>query len=135
MSNITQVVNTDKNMTTLKKGVHASDLDQLLSSTGPFTFFAPLDIAFAKLGNGVIENLLQPLNKTDLTTLLNCHIVKGQVKFDDLNDGDKLKTIEGKELTVSAKNGTVRINDATIQGQNLKATNGVIHTLDAVLKN
>ena len=49
MSNITQVVNEDKNLKTLKKGVHASDLDQLLSSTGPFTFFAPTDLAFDKL--------------------------------------------------------------------------------------
>ena len=46
MSNLTQVVNVDKNLKTLKKTVHASDIDQLLSSTGPFTFFAPSDSAF-----------------------------------------------------------------------------------------
>jgi uncharacterized surface protein with fasciclin (FAS1) repeats len=135
MSNITQVVNTDKNLTTLKKGVHASDLDQLLSSTGPFTFFAPLDLAFAKLEKGVMDNLLERQNKTDLTSLLNGHIVAGKISFDDLKDGDKLHTIDGKEITVHAKNGTVRINDATIQAENLKTTNGVIHTLDTVLKN
>jgi uncharacterized surface protein with fasciclin (FAS1) repeats len=52
MSNITQVVNTDKNLKTLKKGVHASDMDQILSSTGPYTFFAPTDLAFEKTGEG-----------------------------------------------------------------------------------
>ena len=44
-------------MTTLKKGVHASDLDQTLSSTGPFTLFAPSDLAFGKLEEGTIESL------------------------------------------------------------------------------
>lgn len=57
MSNITQVVNTDKNLKTLKKGVHSSDLDQLLSSTGPFTFFAPSDLAFEKLEKGLMDDL------------------------------------------------------------------------------
>ena len=58
MSNITQVVNSDKNMRTLKKGLHYSDMDQLLSSTGPFTFFAPSDLAFEKLGNTFMDDLL-----------------------------------------------------------------------------
>ena len=49
MSNITQVVNTDKNMTILKKSVIASGLDNVLSGTGPFTVFAPTDLAFEKL--------------------------------------------------------------------------------------
>ena len=53
MSNITQVVNADKLLKTLKKSVHASDLDQLLSSTGPYTFFAPSDLAFEKLEKGI----------------------------------------------------------------------------------
>ena len=49
MSNITQVVRTDKHMTTLKKGIVATELDQVLSSTGPYTVFAPSDLAFEKL--------------------------------------------------------------------------------------
>jgi uncharacterized surface protein with fasciclin (FAS1) repeats len=62
MSNITQVVNTDKSMKTLKKGLHYSDLDQLLSSSGPFTFFAPSDIAFEKQGNSFMDDLLTAEN-------------------------------------------------------------------------
>ena len=61
MSNITQVVNADKLLKTLKKSVHASDLDQLLSSTGPYTFFAPSDLAFEKLEKGRIEKVTNSL--------------------------------------------------------------------------
>jgi uncharacterized surface protein with fasciclin (FAS1) repeats len=58
MSNITQVVNDDKNMTTLKKVVIASGLDKTLSGTGPYTVFAPTDLAFGKLDKKVLENFL-----------------------------------------------------------------------------
>ena len=135
MSNITQVVNTDKNMTTLKKGVHASDLDQLLSSTGPFTMFAPLNTAFEKLEKGKMQNLLEPQNKTALTSLLSHHVVTGKISFTDLTDGAKLKTIQGGELSVKVEGKETFIDGALIHTQDIKTTNGVIHTLDAVLKN
>lgn len=135
MSNITQVLNTEKNMTTFNKGVRASGLDQRLSSTGPFTVFAPSDMAFGKLDAGTVDNLLKPENKADLTTLLNSHVVEGQIDFKDLKDGDKLKTIQGKELAVKVQQGKVTVNNATIQNRDVKTSNGVIHSVDAVLKN
>lgn len=132
MSNITQVVNTDKYLKTLKKGVHSSDLDQLLSSTGPFTFFAPSDLAFEKLEPGLMRNLLEPQNKLRLTDLLNNHIVSGAVSFKDLKDGDTLKTINGKQLAVEVKNGAVNIDGAVILGRDAKISNGVMHSTDTV---
>ena len=133
MSNITQVVNEDKNMTTLKKSVHASGLDQVLSGTGPFTVFAPTDIAFGKLDKGVLDNLLKPENKTKLADLLNHHVVAGKISFKDLKDGEKLKTVNGKELLVHVKDGHATVNGAKIQGHDVQATNGVIHSLEAVM--
>ena len=135
MSNITQVVNTDKNMTTLKRGMHASDLDQLLSSTGPYTLFAPSDMAFGKLDTTVIESLLKAENKANLTEFMNNHILAGKVSFTDLKNGEKLKTLNGKEVTVEIKDGKTFIDNSAIQSRDVKATNGVIHSLDTVLKN
>ena len=135
MSNITQVVKQEKNMTTLNRGVKASGLDQVLSGTGPFTFFAPSDLAFGKLDGGVIENLLKEENKLKLTDLLKHHVVSGKIEFKNLKDGEKLKTMNGKELTVHIKDGKVSINGATIQQHDVKTSNGVIHSLDTVLKN
>lgn len=132
MSNITQVVNTDKNLKTLKQTVHTSDLDQLLSSTGPFTFFAPSDLAFEKLEKGFMENLLEPQNKIKLIDLLNNHIVKGVVYFKDLKDGDTLETINGNQLLVEVKNGKVNIRDAVVLGREAKISNGVLHNTDTV---
>ena len=135
MSNITQVVKQDKLLTTLNRGVTASGLDQVLSGTGPFTLFAPSDLAFGKLEGGVIENLLKTENKLKLADLLNHHVVAGKVEFKDLKDGDKLKTMSGKELSISIQNSKVSVNGAIIQQRDVKTSNGVIHSLDTVLEN
>jgi len=135
MSNITQVVKQDKLLTTLNRGVTASGLDQVLSGTGPFTLFAPSDLAFGKLEGGVIENLLKAENKLKLADLLNHHVVAGKVEFKDLKDGDKLKTMSGKELSISIQNFKVSVNGAIIQQRDVKTSNGVIHSLDTVLEN
>src|SRR5205085_11432741 len=107
MSNITQVVNDNKNMTTLKKGVIASGLDKVLSGTGPYTVFAPSDLAFRKMDSGKFETLLKPENKSKLEDILKLHIVAGKLNYNDLKDGKKLKTVNGKELLVQVKNGHV----------------------------
>jgi uncharacterized surface protein with fasciclin (FAS1) repeats len=133
MSNITQVVNEDKNMTTLKRSVIASGLDKVLSGTGPFTIFAPSDLAFEKLEKGVLDNLLKPENKAKLVDVMNYHVVSGKISFADLKDGQKLKTVSGKELRVHVKDGQVSIEGARIQGHDVPTSNGVIHSLDTVM--
>lgn len=133
MSNITQVVNVDKNLKTLKKGVHASDTDQLLSSIGPFTFFAPSDMAFEKLAKGMMDNLLEPQNRAKLANLMNNHIVNGKIAYADLKDGDKLTSVNGKVLNVNVKNGSVSIGDIAVSQRDAKVRNGVIYLTDTVI--
>ncbi len=133
MSNLTQILNVDKNLKTLKKSVHASDLDQLLSSSGPFTFFAPSDIAFQKLEKGLIDKLLEPQNRSQLANLLSNHIVNGKIIYKDLKDGDKLTAVNGRELKVQVNNGSVSISDIPIAPRDSKIMNGVMHMMDSVI--
>jgi len=134
MSNITQVVNVDKNLKTLKKSVHASDLDQLLSSTGPYTIFAPSDSAFEKLEKGMMDNLLEPQNRPKLAALLSNHIVSGKIGFKELKAGDKLTTVNGKELLITEKNGSIYIGDIGVQPREANISNGVMHLMDTVMQ-
>ncbi len=134
MSNITQVVNVDKNMKTLKKGIHASDLDQLLSSSGPFTIFAPSDLAFEKLEKGMMDQLLEPQNRPKLADLMNNHIVKGKIGYESLKDGDKLTSVNGKELLVQEKDGQISIAGVSILPRDAKVSNGVVHLADTVIR-
>ncbi len=133
MSNITQVINVDKNFRILKKSIHASDADQVLSSSGPYTLLAPSDLAFQKMEKGVIDELLEPHNRSKLAGLVNNHVIQGRVDFGDLKDGDTVTTVNGKTWPVSVKNGSVRIGEANVEARMGKISNGIIHFTDQVL--
>ena len=119
--------------TTLVAAVKAAGLAETLSGTGPFTVFAPTNEAFDKLPKGTVESLLKPEMKKDLTDVLTYHVVAGTFKAADLKDGQKLKTVEGKDLMVSVKDGKVMINGATVTIADVVSSNGVTHVIDAVL--
>ena len=134
MSNVMEVVVADRNLATLLKGFKAAQLENELSKKGPFTVFAPTDLAFGKLATGEMAELLKPENKIKLTGILNLHVVEGKTNFKDLVDGQKLKTMNGKELTVEVKNGAVSVNGSRIQTRDMEASNGVVHSLDKVIQ-
>ena len=134
MSNIVDVVVADKNLATLLSGVKAAGMENVLSKPGPYTVFAPSEMAFGKLAQGELTQLLKPENKIKLTSILNSHVVVGKKSFNDFTNGQTLKTIGGKELDVKVSNGTVTVNGATIQGRDNEASNGVVHSLDTVIR-
>lgn len=118
---------------TLVAAVQAADLAGTLSGAGPFTVFAPTNAAFEKLPAGTVDNLLKPESKQQLTNVLTYHVVPGTYRAADLKDGQKLKTVQGNELTVMMKDGKVMIDGATVTAPDLISSNGVIHVLDAVV--
>jgi uncharacterized surface protein with fasciclin (FAS1) repeats len=119
--------------TTLVAAVKAAGLAETLSGTGPFTVFAPTNAAFEALPAGTVDNLLKPEMKKDLTGILTYHVVAGKLMAADLTDGQKLKTVQGKDLTVSVKDGKVMINGANVTIADVVSSNGVTHVIDAVL--
>jgi uncharacterized surface protein with fasciclin (FAS1) repeats len=118
---------------TLVAAVKAAGLAETLKGAGPFTIFAPTNAAFSALPAGTVDGLLKPEKKADLTKILTYHVVAGAVKAADLKDGQKVKTLQGGELTVSIKDGKVKINGANVTAADLSGSNGVIHVIDGVL--
>lgn len=132
MSNIVDTITADRNLVALGKGIKAAGFEEVLSKDGPFTVFAPTDIAFGKLEAGKWLELLQPHNKFRLVDFMNNYVVQGKTSFKDLTDGQKLKTLGGKELDVHVSNGNVDIDGARILGKDMDASNGVVHSVDRV---
>ena len=132
MSNIVETITADRNLAALGRGIKAAGLEEVLTKNGPFTVFAPTDLAFGKLEAGKWPELLQPNNKFKLVDFLNNYVVQGKTNFKDLTDGQKLKTLGGKELAVKLNNGNVDIDGARIQRKDMEASNGVVHSLDRV---
>ncbi len=119
--------------TTLVAAVKAAGLVETLSGAGPFTVFAPTNAAFDKLPAGTVDKLLKPEMKKDLTDVLTYHVVPGTYKAADLKDGMMLKTVEGKELKVTIKDGKVMVDGATVTIPDVVSSNGVTHVIDAVM--
>ena len=129
---------------TLANAVNAAGLAETLSGAQPYTLFAPTDAAFAKLPAGTMNGLLAPDAKGQLTALLAAHIVPGVVTAEDLGralDRGKgkaqLATMGGSTLTLSRDSEAIAVagpnGTARIAGPALAGSNGVIHSLDAVL--
>ena len=126
-------INTIPQLSILSKAINSTGILNNLSEEGPITLFAPDDSAFAKLPQGAVENLLKPTMKYSFSNILNYHIVKGAVFSSDLKDGQVLKTVEGKDLAISVKNGKIKINNANVTITDIYTSNAVIHLIDAVL--
>ena len=132
MSTILEIANGNKSLTSLMKGVKAAGLEDALNGRGPFTIFAPINMAFSKLAPGIFDNLVKPANKQQLSDIMNFHVIPGKNLVTDLSNGQKLKTVNGQELSVTVSNDEVRINGAKVLAQNMQGSNGVVHSIDAV---
>jgi uncharacterized surface protein with fasciclin (FAS1) repeats len=115
---------------TLVTAVKEAGLVDTLKGKGPYTVFAPTDEAFAKLPPGTVEALLK--DKQKLTAVLTYHVVPGKVTAADVKPG-LVKTVQGQPLTVSARNGSVMVDNAKVVKTDIMASNGVIHVIDAVI--
>jgi uncharacterized surface protein with fasciclin (FAS1) repeats len=131
MPDIVDTAMTAGTFTTLVAAVTAAGLADTLKSPGPFTVFAPSDDAFAKLPSGTVESLLQDI--LTLRKILEYHVVSGKVTAADVTKLDKATTVEGSDVKISAANGTVKINDATVIMPDVETDNGLIHVIDSVL--
>lgn len=120
-------------LSTLVKAVGAAGLVETLQGDGPFTVFAPTNAAFEALPAGTLDSLLEPANKQQLTDILTYHVVPGELMAADLKDGQKLKTVQGDDLTVEVDGDTVTVNGAKVTMPDVDASNGVVHVIDQVL--
>jgi uncharacterized surface protein with fasciclin (FAS1) repeats len=143
--NIVENAVNSKDHTTLVAAVKAAGLVDTLEGPGPFTVFAPVNKAFAKLPAGTVDTLLKPENKGTLTAVLTYHVVPGKISAEDLMKQVKagggktwLTTVQGGKLEVMEKGRKLEIVDAkgdvsTITIADVFQSNGVIHVIDTVL--
>src|SRR6202161_3487720 len=105
--NIIENAVNSKDHTTLVAAVKAAGLVDTLEGAGPFTVFAPTNMAFGKLPAGTLERLVKPENKATLTKILTYHVVPGRLTAASLMKSVKagggmahLKTVEGEDLKI-----------------------------------
>jgi uncharacterized surface protein with fasciclin (FAS1) repeats len=130
--NIVQVAGASKDHTTLVAALKAANYITSLQNPGPFTVFAPTNAAFDKLPKGTLDNLLKPDQQEALRNILKYHVAVPTYKVADFKDGQVIGEANGGKVTMHVKDGTVKVNDATIVAS-IVASNGTIHVIDTVL--
>jgi len=116
---------------TLVTAVQEAGLVEVLSGPGPFTVFAPTDAAFAKVPASVLNEILA--DKEQLTQVLTYHVVPGKLMAGDVLAMDKIKTVQGNEITVNYDCSGVMVDNALVINTDIVTSNGVIHVIDGVI--
>ena len=107
-------------------------LEETLKMMGPYTLFAPTDLAFGRYPKAEFERLFKSQNKDHLQLMLRTHIVPRKLMMSELTSLDTVVNARGEELKIESRLG-VWINEAKILLPDLEASNGVLHGIESVL--
>ena len=124
-----------RGFTTLKAAIDNAGADVVDALTGDdiYTVFAPTNDAFADIQSDV-DSLLANTDKTDLTAVLQNHLVSGESLAADVVALDSVENANGDDMSVSVSGDEVSVNgDSKITATDIKALNGVIHVIDKVI--
>ena len=130
--NIVAIASNVGEFKTFISAVQTAGLAEKLQGKGPFTIFAPTNDAFAKLPDGMMENLLKPANKARLAGLIANHVVPGKLLTTDMKTM-KAANVGGQDLSIQVGDDIVTVNNARVVMGDLVGTNGVMHAIDSVI--
>ncbi len=117
---------------TLVAAVTAAGLGDTLNTGGPFTVFAPVDDAFAKIPAETMDSVMaDPTGQ--LTSILTYHVIPERIEPADL-DGT-YATVNGAELTISGGSPSFDVGDgqATVICSGIQTANATVYLIDTVL--
>ncbi len=131
LKNIVEMILNDEDFSALIAAVKEAGLIDTISSEGPFTFFAPKNAAFSKVGEITLRALHR--DKVKLTALLTYHLVPQKILSTELIDMPEVLTVEGSKLLINPTIG-IKVGSAYITKADVECSNGVIHVIDTVLR-
>ena len=131
---------TAESFTILSAALVATGLDAALDGEGAFTLFAPNDDAFlaifdeAELTEMLADDADQEQDLADLAAILSYHVVPSTILSTDLQEGvNAALALTGVNLFVTLDGSAVTVQGANVIDADQLASNGVIHSVNAVL--
>lgn len=130
---ITEIVSTNNDFSFLRSAVVKANLATTLSGTGPFTVFAPSNVAFS--ASGISSSTIESLTPAQLSDILLYHTVGAKVMAADVPAGPNaaVATAGGGTVYVTKNSNGVFVNGWEVTTADIPASNGVIHSIEQVL--
>ncbi|MDR2219044.1 MAG: fasciclin domain-containing protein [Methylobacillus sp.] len=127
--NLLETMDTDGGFKVMLKAIKTAGMEDTFTGAGPVTVFAPVDSAFSDMPKAKLDKLMG--DKEALKKMISHHVVNGAITKAEVDAG-KVKALDGSELKLSVTNG-VKIDNVPEIGGGIKAENGVVHPLSAIL--
>jgi len=141
------------NITLFAQALQRAGLSSTLSDNGPYTVFAPTNLAMEALGYKSIQQI-ETANVEELKKLVSYHIIKDRRFIYDYilstgpNNSSKQAMLDGNSVTITLKKeegSTSAFDGITLRGigntknvevlnQNILTGNGVLHIIDQTLR-
>ncbi len=150
--NIAQIVAGNASYSILNEALVATGLNTALEASGPFTVFGPNNDAFNALfdtlsltdadGDGSrVDELADLLGLDEVSEILLYHVVGSEILAANVPVKAYVNTLstdapDNRNLSLLVEkrsSGVVLNNGATVVAADIRATNGVIHGIDAVM--
>ncbi len=131
--------------TTLLAAIRAAELDDLLGFDGPFTMFAPSDVALQELLDYTAIDFNDPKNKRKLQDIVSYHLVVGNLTASKIlsamckgNGTASFTTVQGNKIIATMSGLDIVLTDSLGNTSKIIAAdsthcNGVIHEIDSVV--
>jgi len=139
-------LNRSNEFSVLLSAINAAGLTQTFNGAGPLTFFAPTNRAFEKLPKDLLDTLLKPNHKTELSYLLSALVIPGRLTVKDIIS--KIKAHNGQAIFITSAGSKLvaRINtnrnliltnenggESVVSKFDISQSNGVMQIINSVL--
>ncbi len=131
--NLVETLTNEPKFAFFVKGLIMTGLIEKLNKSGLFTIMAPSNLAFTKLPETKLIELMKPVNKENLAEIMKYHIIEGKLMSEQIAGFSQVMTLQNQRLRIEPTNLCFTVNGAELQSRNIEASNGVIHGINAVL--
>ncbi len=130
---ISAMISMNKDYSILATAVTKAGLGETLSSTGPFTVFAPNNEAFES--SGITAADINNMSAESLKSVLLYHTLTSKIVAANVPAGPnaEVKTVNGANVYVTKNSNGVFVNGWAVNSADMMATNGVVHGISHVL--
>ncbi|XP_077090778.1 stabilin-2 isoform X1 [Siphateles boraxobius] len=133
--NLLQILSDNGKFSQFKSLLEKTNVAKVLEEEGPYTLFAPTNIAFTLLKPGYLDFLTSEEGKTKLLELMRNHIVStSQLSVSFIVSNPRAVTMANQVLTFNVTTaGQILVNGESVLELDVEAKNGRLHSLEGLL--